>query len=75
MFYYDVVLKDVYVGNKWSMNAVTNSTEMFYNNQYLVGGAGTAYSTNHKDKEYARVDDPTNGNPGYFIYQEYIEPR
>ena len=32
----------------------------------LVGGAGTAFSTSHTDKEYARIDDPSNGRPGYF---------
>jgi hypothetical protein len=39
---------------------------MFTSSTYLIGGAGTTYDANHVDKEYARVDDPQNGKPGYF---------
>lgn len=38
---------------------------LFYNCTSLVGGAGTAYNGN-QSREYARIDDPTNGKPGYF---------
>ena len=38
---------------------------MFSNCHSLVGGAGTAYDSNHSDKEYARIDGGTNA-PGYF---------
>lgn len=31
-----------------------------------MSGAGTVYDSDHIDKEYARVDDPAIGNPGYF---------
>jgi len=39
---------------------------MFTSSTNLVGSAGTTYNSNHTDKEYARVDDPANGKPGYF---------
>jgi hypothetical protein len=39
---------------------------MFNRDTELVGGAGTTYDSNHIDVEYARVDDPDNGKPGYF---------
>ena len=32
----------------------------------LTGGAGTTYDSSHTNKEYARIDDPANGRPGYF---------
>ena len=32
----------------------------------LVGGAGTVYSDSNYGSEYARIDDPDNGKPGYF---------
>lgn len=60
-------LKTIYVGNDWNMSSVTTSTNMFSNNFSIIGGAGTTYDENHIDVEYARVDDPTNGKPGYFI--------
>ena len=50
---------------KWNTDAVTTSYSMFYDNNSLVGGAGTAYSSSHTDKEYARVDGGES-NPGYF---------
>ena len=56
----------IYVGNNWSVDNVSESTNMFSNCLNIVGGAGTTYDANHTDKEYARVDDPTNNKPGYF---------
>lgn len=38
---------------------------VFNNCTNLVGGAGTAYNGN-QGREYARIDDPDNGRPGYF---------
>ena len=32
----------------------------------IINGAGTTYDSSHTDKEYARIDDPANGRPGYF---------
>jgi len=66
MFYYSSNLKTVYVGDNWSTSNVNNSARMFEGSTKLVGGAGTTYSVNHVDAEYARIDDPDNGNPGYF---------
>lgn len=39
---------------------------MFEGCQNLVGGEGTTYDSSHTDGTYARIDDPTNGKPGYF---------
>ena len=46
--------------------SVTSSSNMFSGSTSLQGGNGTTYNSSHKDKEYARIDDPTNGRPGYF---------
>ncbi len=59
-------LTTIKVSNKFVTTSVTESTDMFASSTNLVGGAGTTYDANHIDKTYARVDDPTNGNPGYF---------
>ena len=71
-------LKTIYASNKfvttnvsnesipnWSSDN-TNSSYLFLRDTNLVGGAGTKYSSSHTNKEYARIDDPANGKPGYF---------
>ena len=58
-------MKTIYVGNGWNTEAVTENFYMFSNCTSLVGGAGTAYDANHKDKTYAHIDGGTS-NPGYF---------
>ena len=75
MFYYANSLTTILVGNKWNTsNLVGNdaispvdcgSKDMFYLTSNIVGGAGTRYSINNINGEYARVDDPDNGKPGY----------
>ena len=58
---------DVYrikVSDKWNTLSVTNSDDMF-DSRYWVGGNGTSFDYNHTDAEYARIDDPENGKPGY----------
>ena len=55
------------VGFEWDTSAVVSSQDMFANNTALVGGAGTTWSTsNPTDKTYARIDNPSAGQPGYF---------
>ena len=66
MFYNIPNLKTVYVSSKWTTDSVTDSNEMFLYDYNIVGGLGTVYNRAHVDKEYARVDDPANGKPGYF---------
>ena len=58
-------LQIIYVSNKWSTAAVTNSNNMFYDCASLVGGQGTAYDADHVNAEYAHIDGGTS-NPGYF---------
>ena len=45
---------------------IASGKNVFKDSKKLVGGAGTKYTSSQVDKEYARVDDPTNGKPGYF---------
>jgi hypothetical protein len=58
-------VKTIYTSPQFSLDSVTNSPGMFWNNTNLVGGNGTAYSNGFpQDKTYARIDAP--GTPGYF---------
>ena len=55
----------IYAGDNFNTNAVTSSSNMFYNTTNLVGGAGTTYNSSFVDKTYARIDGGTS-KPGYF---------
>ena len=65
MFYGCTSLKRIAVGDKFVTTSVTASDGMFYDCTSLKGGSGTAYSSEHVDAEYARIDGGT-GAPGYF---------
>lgn len=56
-------IRTIYVGDKWNMNAVNSSSEMFGECSNLVGGNGTEFNNAHTDKTYARIDSV--GTPGY----------
>ena len=58
-------LKRIYVSNYFDVNNVYTDTNMFNGCSLLKGGNGTVYSSNHVDKEYARIDGKDN-LPGYF---------
>ena len=58
-------LKTIYASSLFTTDVVISSSAMFYNSTSLVGGAGTKYDVDHKDKAYARIDGGTS-NPGYF---------
>lgn len=57
-------LTTIYASSNFVTTAVTNSTNMFYGDTKLVGGAGTTYSSDHIDATYAHID--STANPGYF---------
>lgn len=67
-------LERIYVkqGTVYNNLAIKQNTVFQYetNNGYttppLMGGNNTAWSSDHITGEYARVDDPDNGKPGYF---------
>ena len=58
-------LTTIYASSSFVTTAVTNSSNMFSSSTQLVGGAGTAYSSSHKDASYARIDGGPSA-PGYF---------
>ncbi len=66
MFSYDNSLTTIYADSNFSLLSNCYSRSMFYGCTSLVGGAGTVYNASKVDGEYARIDDPDNGNPGYF---------
>ena len=73
MFYLkdEDILKDklekIYVNNDFNTAKLTDFSRMFKNRKKLRGGAGS-YLTEPStaDKTWLRIDDPTNGRPGYF---------
>ena len=65
MFDRSTNLKTIYVSNKFNIDKVTSSSNMFSGCTNLVGGAGTKYNSSYVDKTYARIDGGTS-NPGYF---------
>ena len=71
MFYGSNNLTTIYVSNNFVTNDVSDSPIMFSGlSSKLKGESGTTWSSsNPTDKTYARIDDPDNGNPGYFTYK------
>ena len=67
--FYGGPMKTIYVSDKFVTDNMPN-TYMFMNTNKLVGGAGTTYTTDHWGIEYARIDDPENGKPGYFTLKQ-----
>ena len=57
-------LVTIYASESFSTDSVTNGFSMFAGCTSLAGGSGTAYNGSLMD--YARIDDPANGLPGYF---------
>ena len=60
-------LEKIYVDNDFSTSELISYSNMFENRKKLRGGNGS-YLTNPStaDKSWLRIDDPTNGRPGYF---------
>ena len=71
MFMQCYVLATIYASASFVVDQVTSSANMFGSMKpsggtaALVGGAGTAWSSSHIDKTYARIDNPPSA-PGYF---------
>ncbi len=66
MFYNAKNLKTIYVSDKIDFSNTALNSDVFKGCKSIIGGAGTTYDSNHVDAEYARIDDPENGKPGYF---------
>ena len=64
MFFSCSELTTIYASDLWSTEKTTTSDLMFSYCNNLVGGNGTVFTTEHTDKEYARID--REGQPGYF---------
>ena len=61
-------LTTIYVGDGWTTDGLTTSSNMFLNCTHLMGMLGTTYDANHVDAGYAHVDHGQN-DPGYFTKQ------
>ncbi len=58
-------LLTIYSSDKFVIDNITDSYNMFYASNKLVGSAGTKYNGSYVDKTYARIDGGTD-SPGYF---------
>ncbi|MBR4313401.1 MAG: BspA family leucine-rich repeat surface protein, partial [Lachnospiraceae bacterium] len=68
-----MALKTIYASNTFVTSAETYGADyMFLGCDNLVGGSGTAYSSSHKDKSYARIDRGTS-QPGYFTSADNVK--
>lgn len=57
-------LKTIYVNKeKWNLDNVKYSSNMFRDTNSLIGSNGTKYDSNYIDKEYAKIDG--NNGKGY----------
>ena len=60
-------LEKIYVNNDFNTASLTDFSEMFKNRNKLRGGNGSFLANpGTADKSWLRIDDPTNGRPGYF---------
>lgn len=71
-------LTTILVSDKWSIESVKTSPDDFPQDYYagpfitslnLIGNAGTTYSDEHTDVDYAHID--TESSPGYFTTESY----
>ena len=64
MFGYCFLLKNIYVSDLWNMDSVSDSNNMFFCCNSLIGGNGTVFDENNISGAYAVIDGK-NGLPGY----------
>ncbi|MBP5633409.1 BspA family leucine-rich repeat surface protein [Candidatus Saccharibacteria bacterium] len=63
---HNAMFDTIYVSDKFTNAGVSPTTEVFNRTSTVIGGAGTTWSQDHMTADYARIDDPDNGKPGYF---------
>ena len=61
-------LQTIIVSSNWTTADVTSSEDMFTDCTHIVGGKGTGYDANNRDKTYAHIDYGSR-NPGYLTAQ------
>ncbi len=58
-------LETIYVNSSFDFSSATSTDFAFWDDRNLVGGAGTTFSSDHKDSSYGHIDGGPS-NPGYF---------
>ena len=61
-------LSTIYASERWNLDNVENTEDMFYGCSKIVGGEGTTYDPDHTNNDYARIDEGPS-KPGYFTYK------
>ena len=69
-------LETIFANNTLNRNNLDylNNMTMFVGCTSLAGGNETEWDEQHTDKAYACLDDPGNGNPGYFTDKATYKP-
>ena len=65
-------VRTIYATEELNFADATSSNNMFRSCVDLVGGAGTVYDANYRDKTYAHIDGGVS-NPGYFTNKSGIK--
>lgn len=68
----DMKIVTVYVTIDIDFSQATSSSNMFRTCTSIVGGQGTTFDRTKTNKEYARIDNPRYGMPGYFTIKQVI---
>ncbi|MBO4245805.1 MAG: BspA family leucine-rich repeat surface protein [Bacilli bacterium] len=61
----------IYVASDFDLSLIQNDNNMFSYSEHLIGGDGSNYDYGYSGSEYARIDDPEHGYPGYFTLGHY----
>ena len=60
-------LQNIYIKNDFNVSNIISMSDSFKGRNKLRGGAGSYLANpSDADKSWLRIDDPTNGRPGYF---------
>ncbi len=71
MFSECTYLKSICVGRNFTVNSSASDGNMFYNCEALTGGAGTTFTPDKINREYAKIDGGAAA-PGYLTYENYV---
>ncbi len=71
MFSECTCLTSICVGRKFTVNSSAFDGNMFYNCEALKGGAGTEFTSDKINGEYAKIDGGAAA-PGYLTYENYV---
>ena len=67
---HDTKIQTIYVSENFVTTKVNSTSNLFNNTSTIIGGAGTVWNGENVTAEFARIDDPDNGKPGYLTLKD-----